>query len=147
MIHIRKYFHISGISLFPFHIIIKSRNSWEESVKQRSIMRFGIIQPHLCHNLLWTRNPKDAINFCYLQGAPSTTTFTIIRNTNNCPWIRCIPVEVNNLVPECTSMHHIKTLLLIRSISVAWQVQSIYYTSQILHHSKLQYCAIEQSQL
>lgn len=36
----------------------------------------------------------------YLKCATSSSTLTIIRHTDDCPWIRCIPVEVNNLVPE-----------------------------------------------
>lgn len=34
----------------------------------------------------------------YLQCSPSTSTFAIIRHTNKCPWIMCIPVKVNNFV-------------------------------------------------
>lgn len=36
----------------------------------------------------------------YLKSATSTSACTIIRDTNNCPWIRCIPMKVNNLIPE-----------------------------------------------
>jgi hypothetical protein len=46
----------------------------------------------------------------YLQCSSSASTFTVIGHTNNCPWIVCIPVEVNNFVSACKSDVRVKKM-------------------------------------
>ena len=87
---------------------LKSLNSQDlDSICISCSLTNSFINSIIWYVLLKTNtNFKVKLRDSYYLGCTTTTTiFTIIRYTYNCPWIKCIPMEVHDLIPTSVNQY------------------------------------------